>query len=139
MSAIPDTPLSGPASDPTYSDNTKMKILYGPQTYLQNGGSDILSYELQMDNGLGGNFTSLIGFNSSSLETSYIVSTGLVTGLMYRFKYRSENINGFSLWSPVTYIKAATVPSRPPTPAFLTATSSSVTLLLYSSLYNRGS
>lgn len=58
---------------------------------------------------------------------------------MYRFRFRSKNINGYSGWSPITYVKAATVPSRPPPPKFLTATSTSVTLLLYSSQYPRGS
>jgi hypothetical protein len=38
----------------------------------------------------------------------------------------------------VVYIKAATVPSRPPPPQFKTATSTSVTLYLYSSTETRG-
>ncbi len=57
---------------------------------------------------------------------------------MYRFRYRSRNINGNSSWSPVVYIKAATAPSRPPSPLFKTATSTSVTLYLYSSTETRG-
>jgi hypothetical protein len=57
---------------------------------------------------------------------------------MYRFRYRSRNINGNSSWSPVVYIKAATMPSRPRAPVFKTATSTSVTLYLYSSTETRG-
>jgi len=91
-----------------------------------------------MDNGKGGNFVSLIGFNKDSLETVFTVSTGIVTGEMYRFRYRSRNTNGWSGWSPVIYVKAATVPSRPPAPKFKTATSDSVTLSLYSSTETRG-
>ena len=116
LSAIPDTPLTGPYSDSDFGDNTRMKIFYGPQAVSENGGSDILSYELQIDNGKGGDFRSLIGLERNSLETSYVISSGIVTGEMYRFRYRSKNINGYSGWSPITYVKAATVPSRPPAP-----------------------
>lgn len=49
------------------------------------------------------------------------------------------NINGWSGWSPITYITAATVPARPPAPVFLTANSTSLTLSLYPSVDNRGS
>jgi hypothetical protein len=70
-----------------YTDNTKITVFFGPQPASQNGGSDILSYELQIDNGKGGNFVSLIGLNRDSLETVFTVSTGIVTGEMYRFRY----------------------------------------------------
>lgn len=114
-------------------------MLFGPQLSIQNGGSDILSYELQMDNGNGGYFFSLIGISPNSLETSFLISNGLATGLMYRFRYRSKNLNGLSLWSPETYVLAATVPTRPPPPMFITATSTSITLSLISSNNTRGS
>lgn len=58
---------------------------------------------------------------------------------MYRFRYRSKNINGYSAWSPITYVKASTVPSRPPAPVFKTSSADSVTLTLYSSTENKGS
>lgn len=63
LSAIPDTPLTGPTRDVAESDNTKIKMNYGPQLASENGGSDILSYELQIDNGKGGEFRSLIGYD----------------------------------------------------------------------------
>ena len=75
-----------------------------------------MSYELQMDNGKNGEFRTLIGRNTNSLETVFIIQEGVQTGEMYRFRYRSRNTNGVSGWSPITYIKAATVPSRPPAP-----------------------
>jgi len=121
-----------------YTDNTKITVFFGPQPASQNGGSDILSYELQIDNGKGGNFVSLIGLNRDSLETVFTVSTGIMTGEMYRFRYRSKNINGNSGWSPIIYVKAATVPSRPLAPQFKTATVDSVTMSLFSSTETRG-
>lgn len=58
---------------------------------------------------------------------------------MYRFRYRSKNINGYSNWSPITYVRAATVPSRPPAPEFKTATATSITISVFSSLDDKGS
>lgn len=58
---------------------------------------------------------------------------------MYRFRYRSKNINGWSSYSPITYITAATVPVRPPTPIFSTATANSITIDLFPSINSRGS
>lgn len=50
---------------------------------------------------------------------------------MYRFRYRSLNANGWSAFSPITYIKAAARPVRPPTPVFEDATEDSVTIGLF--------
>jgi hypothetical protein len=48
-----------------------------------------------MDDGKGGNFTSLIGGTTNSLATEY--SKGNITaGGLYRFRYRAKNINGWS-------------------------------------------
>lgn len=58
---------------------------------------------------------------------------------MYRYRYRSKNINGWSDFSPIQYIRAATVPVRPPAPTFVTATASSITLSFYPTTDNKGS
>ncbi len=73
LSDEPDTPLIGPISDSSVTDESRIKVDFGPQDITMNGGSPLLSYELQMDNGQGGEFTSLIGFNSESLETTFTV------------------------------------------------------------------
>jgi hypothetical protein len=113
--------------------------LFGPLLVSENGGSAILSYEIQMDNGNGGSFVSLIGGSSNSMETVYLISTGITVGTLYRFRYRALNTNGWSEFSPINYIAAATVPARPPTPKFLSATITSVTLSLFKSINSRGS
>ena len=92
-----------------------------------------------MDNGSGGSYTSLIGYTSDSLSTSYTIAYNIVKGTSYRFIYRAKNINGWSGFSPATYITAAEVPQRPPAPVFYTATSTSVTLNLSPSTDSRGS
>ena len=50
---------------------------------------------------------------------------------MYRFRYRSLNTNGWAAFSPITYIKAAARPVRPPPPVFMDATDNSVTIGLF--------
>ena len=92
-----------------------------------------------MDNGNGGDYMSLIGGTSNSLETTYTIQTGIIAGTMYRFRYRSKNSNGFSAFSPVTYITAAAVPSRPPAPTFVTATATSITISVSLSTNDNGS
>ena len=92
-----------------------------------------------MDNGNGGSFSSLQGFSSNSLETTFTIATGIESGGMYRFRFRCLNINGWSSFSPITYITAATVPTRPPVPTFSNADSTSITLTLYQSTDSKGS
>jgi hypothetical protein len=72
LAAVPDTPVSAPISDATITNESRIKVFYGPLIYANNGGSAILSYELQIDNGIGGDFVSLIGADSESLETEFI-------------------------------------------------------------------
>ena len=111
LSDEPDTPTIGPISDSSVTNESRIKVNFGPQDVAMNGGSPLLSYELQMDNGQGGEFTSLIGYNSESLETTFIVINELIkSGGIYRFRYRTKNVNGWSLFSPITHIKAATIP-----------------------------
>jgi len=59
LASVPDTPSSGPVSDAAITNETRIKINYGPQAASENGGSPILSYELQVDNGKGGDFKCL--------------------------------------------------------------------------------
>jgi len=66
-------PIDVPVSDSSVTNDKVIKVTFAsPPPY--NGGSPILSYELQMDDGLAGDFKSLIGFNSNSMLTTYIVT-----------------------------------------------------------------
>jgi len=101
IAAVPDTPLDQPTSDATVTNKSRIKVFYGPLTAAQNGGSDILSYELQMDDGIGGEFASLSGGVAigDSLHVEHTVGTGLTAGGLYRFRYRARNVNGWSAFS----------------------------------------
>ena len=142
LAAVPDTPTVAPTSDATMTNKTLIKIDYTPLTSAQNGGSDVLSYDLQMDDGEGGNFTSLIGGEGAadSLATTYTNGYNLISGNLYRFKYRARNVNGWSAsFSPIAYIRAATRPQRPAAPVFLSVDATSITVQITKTLDDGGS
>jgi hypothetical protein len=48
----------------------------------------------------------------------------------YRFRYRIKNAVGWSEYSPVSYILAASLPSRAPRPVLVSASDAGITLSL---------
>ena len=74
------------------------------------GSSEILSYSLEVDDGTGGDFTSVIGEQSTYLLQEYTVTSNISKGVLYRFRYKALNVIGWSAYSPIAYIRAATIP-----------------------------
>ena len=95
---------------------------------LNNGNSAIISYELQCDDGHGGEFKSIGGYNTLSLVTQYTITEGIQRGRTYRLKYRALNGAGWSEFSDALYALAATVPTAPPAPLLESATGTSIEL-----------
>jgi len=89
------------------------------------GGSDITSYSLEIDDGAGGDFTAVCGLNQSYLVLHRTV-TNVTKGVTYRLKYRAQNAIGWSPYSPTTYVRAATVPIAPPRPIYLSSSATFV-------------
>lgn len=75
LSNVPDTPPSGPVSDASETNEFKISVVYGPLLEALNGGSPILSYDLQIDSGNAQGFQSLIGGENmdNSLETRFLL------------------------------------------------------------------
>lgn len=46
LASVPDQPSTGPTSDATVTNDSTIKVDFGPQASSANGGSDIISYEL---------------------------------------------------------------------------------------------
>ena len=46
LASVPATPTTGPVSDPTVTNSQQIKVTYN--TISNDGGSTLLSYELQM-------------------------------------------------------------------------------------------
>jgi hypothetical protein len=107
----------------------------------ENGGSDILSYEIQMDDGQGGDFYSLAGNETAgkTLATTFTIRQDIQDGGLYRFRYRARNVNGWSSFSAIAYIRAATVPARPSSPTLDLVDSTSISVTIRKVLDDGGS
>jgi hypothetical protein len=66
-----------------------------------------------MDNGISGNYVSIIGFDTNSLVTAYTITSGIYKGRDHLFRYRAKNAIGWGLFSSESSILAATVPTAP--------------------------
>lgn len=102
-----------PSSSPTLVTQSKdtISLSWSASTGdAQTGGSTILSYNLAYDEGnSGASFVSLIGESPYSTATSYSKG-GLTTDTLYQFKYRVYNKYGWSDYSDVLTVRAATEP-----------------------------
>ena len=79
-----------------------------------------------------GDFVTIVGDDGfNTLQTSIIITQGIVKGHSYGFRYRCKNANGWSAYSDVTFINAAIVPGIPQAPSLISASSTSITLKLY--------
>jgi hypothetical protein len=84
-------------------------------TDAKNGGSPIISYSLEIDDGEGGDFIVLSGLDSVLMQTEFTVSA-VRRGLVHRLRYRVLNSIGWSNYSPNLFALAATFPSQPLSP-----------------------
>jgi hypothetical protein len=91
-----------------------------------NGGTPILSYSLELDDGQGGQFKAVYGFEVDSLATSYVQYNSVERGNLYRARYRVKNIIGWSDYSPIGYILSAVRPNQPPIPKIVSASASNI-------------
>lgn len=91
-------------------------------------------YEIMYDDGKQGSFSSVM-----QLSDSLTVTSNIEQGLQYRLKYRAKNFNGWGVYSDISYIIAASVPSKPLAPVYVESSSSSVTFALVSEENTSGS
>lgn len=138
LADVPATPTNAPVSDASVTTVSVIKATWDPIT--DNGGSEILSYSLEIDDGTGGDFTPVIGFTSHYLLNEYtVIGSRIRKATLYRLRYRSLNAIGWSDYSPIAYIRAANVPDAPTQLRFVSSTQTTVTLELPRSLNDGGS
>lgn len=136
LASEPAAPANGPFK--LSQSGSEIAIRYDAlTTTAQTGGSVVLGYNLQMDDGMGGAFVDVYG-SAVDPETAnnmflYYTAEKLTRGRRYGFRYRARNHYGYSVaFSPVTYILAIEPPQMaPPMPALSSASDNQITLDLY--------
>lgn len=127
LASLPSTPAVAPASDSSLTGPGQLALIIVPlDATSENGGSPILQYEVQYDDGARGDYRSVY-----TLSPLVVVSTDIQRGLEYRARYRAMNFNGWGPYSAVAYIEAAGVPQKPPTPGYVSSTSTDIIIQLY--------
>ncbi len=98
---------AAPTVDWTKSSKTSLFINWLP---VADPDAPVLGYILKMDDGRGGQFTTIFDGSSLPGQTSFVIS-GLTNGLKYSFKVYAVNFNGLSDPSPVASFYACAAPS----------------------------
>ena len=133
----PETPLNAPTSIASLTSSTRIAISVDTITVDPSTTPDILSYNIDIDDGQGGNFYSIFGDLADSLSTTANVFDA-VKGRVYRVRYRVRNAVGWSDYSPINYLRAADVPTAPPAPVTVSATASEIVLALQPTIERGG-
>lgn len=107
VQTVPHTPTNAPSRN---SATTTSSITVDYAAIAQNGGSTILSYSLEWDQGTD-NWVSLIGETVHSTSLQHQINS-LTQGDSYKFRYRAYNVHGWSAYSPEATILVATEPSK---------------------------
>jgi hypothetical protein len=131
LAAVPDMPASAPTLNLEGTSTSTIHVDYSEFTTSMNGGSDILSYELQIYDYTTSTWLSIVGHEGDfTIAASFTAQNDFIEkGRAYMFRYRAWNVNGAGEWSEVSYLVAASTPARPPTPEYGSSTDSSITLL----------
>ena len=118
LASVPGEPADVPVSDDSVTSTDVIKVSYAQPAPPDDGGSPILTYELQMDDGAGGDFVSLTGFSPYSMIQHFTVVENVSKGRVHRFRYRAKNAVGWGPFSQEASILAASPPSAPGPPSF---------------------
>jgi hypothetical protein len=107
----PATPTRNSGSDQTI---LVVDYPFTVTTVWEDGGSTLLSLNLQWDQGTAGvTWVTLIGESPYSTSDSYSVqlaTDGSAVGTLYKFRVRALNIHGWSAYSSTADVLAADVP-----------------------------
>lgn len=90
----------------------QIEVIWTPLvTFEQKGGSEITSYNLQYDRGIG-DWTDIVGSSTGYLQSSVIVTEDISAGTNYLFRVRARNIYGFAsdFTDPTVTIRASDIP-----------------------------
>lgn len=134
VAGLPGTPANILAIT---SEVTGSQIAFTIPETTDDGGSSIETYQVMVDDGAGGDFTTISGYPEYSLQTNFVISSGIQMGSTYRVMYSVKNKIGWAT-SGITYILAAQEPSMPGTPVYVSSSSTSLVIEFGTSESNGG-
>jgi len=102
--------MNDPARD-TSTSESQVHVSWTGLSSPNNGGSAILSYNLEWNGGSGSTYTSLVGYSPASTALSLLITSSITAGTTYSFRLRAQNIFGWGPYSNIVSIVAATTPS----------------------------
>lgn len=123
LASLPSQPPVPPYPEPSLTGPDQLGLAIDALDDPLDGGSRILQYELQYDDGQRGPFKSVL-----TLSPLVVVTQGVRRGQEHRARYRAMNFNGWGPFSEVAYILAAGPPLAPGPPVYLSSSSSEITL-----------
>lgn len=135
LASLPKRPSTVPTSDPSITRQDRLGVIIETFTSANDGGSFILSYNIQYDDGHRGDYRDVFQLSPTLTISGNVVEAGA----QYRVRYRAQNFNGWGEFSDVAYILAATVPDKPNAPKYVSSTSTSIRLLFIPPANNGGS
>lgn len=139
LAIAPTKPTYAPSEVTTETTDTQLVVL-ATELVSENGGSSIISYEFQVDNGNFGSYTSVQGTaQDPSLSLKATITYGIQRGLQYRVRYRGINSVGAGAWSDAVTITASTVPGKPQIPVVSSVDNTQITLTFTAVTDNGGS
>ena len=122
LSSLPAAP-NAPYKVETLSSVTSIAVKW--DLVGDTDGTPVTGYHLYMDDGYNGVFTKIFEGTNQPFTQTY-TAVNLETGLPYRFKVISQNINGLSVDSAISTYYACLKPSAAPAPTKVSTTESSI-------------
>jgi hypothetical protein len=93
-----------------------------------NGGSPIISYQLQIRYKPNENWVSELGDKSENLQLLFRVRRNVSQGSYIEGRYRAKNKNGWSSYSNSGFLQMVGPPEMPERPVYISSTGSTISL-----------
>ena len=138
LATVPDTPLNPIQINYQKTNINRISVSFDPMLDVNSGGTQILSYIIEMDDGEGEDFKGVQGIKEDSMITSF-ETTNVKPGKFYRIRYKVRNIVGFSKYSSIIHVQAAAKPNRPPKLTVKSTSINSIVLNVSRAVENNGS
>ena len=137
LSTVPNSPSSTPRINYNFDNPKEFKLEFDYLNSNEIGYSNIIAYEVQVDDGTG---KELVSLNLTLVNHIYIIENSIFAlSKTIRSRYRAINSIGPGEWSDISYLLLARKPIKPLPPIFITASETTISVKLSFSTIDNGS